>query len=69
MVLDVGHGAVVRVRDHVRRDEPTVLAQRGKMGRVSGCSRRNAREWYAEGPTLTPDWGIRFAFILLFPKK
>jgi hypothetical protein len=25
-------------------------------------------KWYAEGPTLTPDWGIRFAVILLFPK-
>ena len=23
---------------------------------------------YVEGPTGAPDWGIRFAFILLFPK-
>lgn len=28
-----------------------------------------APKWYAEGPTLAPDWGVRFAFILLFPKK
>jgi hypothetical protein len=28
-----------------------------------------APKWYAEGPTLTPDWGIRFAVTLLFPKK
>jgi hypothetical protein len=26
-----------------------------------------APKWYAEGPTLAPDWGIRFAVILLFP--
>jgi hypothetical protein len=24
---------------------------------------------YVEGPTGAPDWGIRFAYILLFPKK
>jgi len=28
-----------------------------------------APKWYAEGPTAAPDWGIRFAFIFLFPKK
>ena len=28
-----------------------------------------APKWYAEGPTLAPDWGIRFAVTLLFPKK
>jgi len=28
-----------------------------------------APKWYAEGPTGAPDWGIRFAVILLFPKK
>ena len=26
-------------------------------------------KFYAEGPTGQPDWGIRFAVILLFPKK
>jgi hypothetical protein len=26
-------------------------------------------KWYAAGPTLSPDWGIRFAVILLFPTK
>ncbi len=24
---------------------------------------------YVEGPTGAPDWGVRFAYILLFPKK
>jgi hypothetical protein len=28
-----------------------------------------APKWYAEGPTGAPDWGLRFAVILLFPKK
>jgi hypothetical protein len=26
-------------------------------------------KWYAEGPTGAPDWGIRFAVTLLFPKR
>jgi len=25
-------------------------------------------KWYAEGPTTAPDWGIRFAVVLLFPR-
>lgn len=25
-------------------------------------------KWYAEGPTRAPDWGIRFALFLLFPR-
>lgn len=26
-------------------------------------------KWYADGPSSAPDWGIRFAFLLLFPRS
>ena len=26
-------------------------------------------KWYAEGPTLAPDWGLRFAVTFLFPRS
>ena len=42
------------------------FAARGSVGKMPISLQLGGR-YFAEGPAGTPDWGIRFAVILLFP--
>ena len=48
-----------------------LIAPVSQLLKIAGqpISLQLAPKWYAEGPTGAPDWGIRFAVTLLFPKK
>ena len=48
-----------------------LIAPVSQLLKIAGqpISLQLASKWYAEGPTGAPDWGIRFAVTLLFPKK
>ncbi|HXJ17517.1 MAG TPA: hypothetical protein VNM68_10010 [Candidatus Polarisedimenticolia bacterium] len=44
-----------------------MVAQLVKVGKTPVQLQVGAK-YYADGPRSAPDWGIRFAVILLFPK-